>query len=219
MRELTALEIRVIGTLIEKQVTTPDQYPLSLNALVNACNQKSNREPVLNLTEAEVRDIVNALQEINLVAEMSIGSRVSKYKHRFCNTEFSSMHLAPPELAIMCLLFLRGPQTPGELRSRSGRLHTFASVTNVETCLQELIDREPDPLVCKLDREPGRRESRYMHLLCGEVELVSPPSPSTAPPVGTNTDQLARIALLEEQVAKLQKDIEVLQQQWDDLNN
>lgn len=220
MRELTLHETRVIGALIEKQVTTPDQYPLSLNSLTAACNQKSNREPVLNMSESDVQETLDALQELGVVTEMRIGARVAKYKHRFCNTEFSKMHLPPPELAIICLLLLRGPQTPGELRSRSGRLFEFKSVDQVESCLQELIERDT-PLVCKLPREPGRRESRYMHLFSGEPDLEALQSAESTRvernSVGSGHE--SRITTLEEQVVQMQEEIAMLKKQWDELNN
>jgi uncharacterized protein len=168
--ELTPLEARVIGCLIEKQITTPDQYPLSLNALVNACNQKSNRDPVLDLDESTVQHTVDALSKKHLVLERSgFGSRVPKYQHRFCNTEFGTLKLDPQELAIVCELLVRGPQTPGELRSRASRMAPFGDVSDVEAALARLTDREGGPYVVRLAREPGRRDSRYAHLFSGEV--------------------------------------------------
>jgi uncharacterized protein YceH (UPF0502 family) len=168
--ELTPLEARVIGCLIEKQITTPDQYPLSLNALVNACNQKSNRDPVLDLDESTVQHTVDALSKKHLVLERSgFGSRVPKYQHRFCNTEFGTLKLDPQELAIVCELLVRGPQTPGELRSRASRMAAFGDVSDVEAALTRLAEREDGPFVVRLAREPGRRESRYAHLFSGEV--------------------------------------------------
>src|SRR6201992_3090104 len=168
--ELTALEARVIGCLIEKAITTPDQYPLSLNALVNACNQKSNREPVLDLDEAAVQQTLDSLSKKHLIVEKSgFGSRVPKYQHRFCNTEFGSLKLDPQELAIICELLLRGPQTPGELRTRASRMAPFADVTEVDAALEKLVNRDDGPFVTKLAREPGRRDSRYAHLFSGPV--------------------------------------------------
>ena len=137
--ELTALEARVIGCLIEKALTTPDQYPLSLNALVNACNQKSNRDPVLDLSESAVQQVVDGLSKKHLVMEKSgFGSRVPKYQHRFCNTEFGSLKLDPQELAIVCELLVRGPQTPGELRTRASRMAPFSETSDVEAALTRL---------------------------------------------------------------------------------
>ena len=168
--ELTAIEARVIGCLIEKQITTPDQYPLSLNALVNACNQKSNRDPVLELEERTVQQTLDDLGRKHFVVEKSgFGSRVPKYQHRFCNTEYGTLKLDPQELAIVCELLLRGPQTPGELRSRAARMAPFTDVSEVEAALTRLSEREGGPFVVRLAREPGRRESRYAHLFSGEV--------------------------------------------------
>jgi uncharacterized protein len=168
--ELTAIEARVIGCLIEKQITTPDQYPLSLNALVNACNQKSNRDPVLELEERTVQQTVDDLGRKHFVVEKSgFGSRVPKYQHRFCNTEYGTLKLDPQELAIVCELLLRGPQTPGELRTRASRMAPFSDVSEVEAALTRLSERDDGPFVVRLAREPGRRESRYAHLFSGEV--------------------------------------------------
>ena len=169
--ELTPIEARVIGCLIEKQITTPDQYPLSLNALVNACNQKSNRDPVLELEERIVQHTVDDLGRKHLVVEKSgFGSRVPKYQHRFCNTEYGTLKLDPQELAIVCELLVRGPQTPGELRSRAARMAPLADVSEVEAALTRLSHREDGPFVTQLAREPGRRDSRWAHLFSGPVE-------------------------------------------------
>jgi uncharacterized protein YceH (UPF0502 family) len=169
--ELTPIEARVIGCLIEKQITTPDQYPLSLNALVNACNQKSNRDPVLELEERIVQQTVDDLGRKHFVVEKSgFGSRVPKYQHRFCNTEYGTLKLDPQELAIVCELLVRGPQTPGELRTRAARMADFSDVSEVEAALTRLSDREDGPFVTRLAREPGRRDSRYAHLFSGPVE-------------------------------------------------
>ncbi|MFO1456050.1 MAG: YceH family protein [Steroidobacteraceae bacterium] len=158
----SALEARVLGSLIEKEITTPDQYPLSLNALVAACNQKSNREPVLALAEAQVQATVDGLQRRHLVVERSgFGSRVPKYQHRFCNTEFGTLKFDPQELAIVCELLLRGPQTPGELRGRAARMAPFADAAETEAVLERLAARADGPWVERLAREPGRREARY----------------------------------------------------------
>jgi uncharacterized protein len=169
--ELTPIEARVIGCLIEKQITTPDQYPLSLNALVNACNQKSNRDPVLELEERIVQHTVDDLGRKHLVVEKSgFGSRVPKYQHRFCNTEYGTLKLDPQELAIVCELLVRGPQTPGELRSRAARMADFSDVSEVDAALTRLNRREDGPFVTQLAREPGRRDSRWAHLFSGPVE-------------------------------------------------
>jgi uncharacterized protein YceH (UPF0502 family) len=168
--QLTLHETRVIGCLIEKEITTPDQYPLSLNALTNACNQKSNRDPVLNLDEATVQQLVDQLSKKRLVSEQSgYGSRVPKFQHLFCNTPFGTLKFSPQELGIVCELFLRGPQTPGELRSRASRLCRFSDVTEVEAALTGLAQRDDGPFVIRLAREPGKRESRYAHLFSGEI--------------------------------------------------
>ena len=154
--ELSAHEARVIGCLIEKQIATPDQYPLSLNSLTSACNQKSNRDPVLELDEREVQAIVDGLMKRQLVLEKSgFGSRVPKYQHLFCNTEFGSLRFSPQGTAIVCELLLRGPQTPGELRSHAARLAPLKDVGEVEAELEELMTRPDGPFVAKLPREPG----------------------------------------------------------------
>lgn len=215
MIELTPLEARVIGALIEKEITTPDQYPLSLKGLTVACNQKSNREPVLNLEELQVQDIVDALSSRNLAAEVTFGGRVTKYKHRFCNTEFSQLHLNKKELAVVCVLFLRGPQTPGELRSRSGRLCDFADVSEVESVLQRLQEREDGPFVVKLEREPGKRESRYSHLFSGEPELSVSSEFIEQPFAASDRQQLEdRVLVLEDEVELLRKQVDELKELW-----
>jgi len=169
--ELTTLEARVIGCLIEKQITTPDQYPLSLNSLLSACNQKSNRDPVMDLDEAAVQQTLDSLARKHLVVEKSgFGSRVPKYQHRFCNTEFGSLKLDPQELAIVCELLVRGPQTPGELRTRASRMAPFAETSEVETALTRLAERPDGPYVVRLTREPNRRDSRWAHLFSGPVQ-------------------------------------------------
>jgi uncharacterized protein YceH (UPF0502 family) len=168
--QLTASEARVIGCLIEKQITTPDQYPLSLNALTSACNQKSNREPVMSVDEAAVQRIVDGLSRKHLILERSgFGSRVPKFQHRLCNTEAGTLKLDPQELAVVCELMLRGPQTPGELRSRASRMASFGDASEVEATLARLAQHEGGALVVPLAREPGRREVRYAHLLGGPV--------------------------------------------------
>lgn len=208
---LDPVEARVIGSLMEKEITTPDHYPLSLNALVNACNQKTNRDPVMNLSDSEVQAALDRLHAKHLVLDRSgFGSRVVKYKQRFCNTEFGSMRFSPGETAIVCLLLLRGPQTPGELRSRSGRLHSFADLGEVEECLQSLRRRDDDPLVAALPREPGRREIRWTHLFSGDVEHSEPAvrpaavgATPTTPVADADDEILTRVSQLEEQVSQL----------------
>lgn len=206
---LSAQALRVIGCLLEKQVTTPDQYPLSLNGVVTACNQKSNREPVLNLSEMEVQSQLDELVKKHLVTSNNgFGQRVSKYEQRFCNSAFGNLQLKSAEVAVLTLLFLRGAQTPGELRTRSGRLHEFSDMNEVEQTLSDLMTREDGPMVVRLAREPGKRESRYMHLFGGEVteETASVASASD------NDDLAARVTQLEETVAQLQAQLEQLLQ-------
>jgi hypothetical protein len=211
--ELTVNEARVIGCLIEKQIATPDQYPLSLNALTNACNQKSNRDPVLDLDEREVQSVVDWLMRRQLVLERSgFGSRVPKYQHLFCNTQYGSLKFSPQETAIVCELLLRGPQTPGELRTHAARLAPLHDVTEVETALEDLATRPDGPFVARLAREPGRRESRYMHLFSGEAppdagDSVESPQRSAA--VGT-PGLGERVAALEAAVASLREELEAL---------
>ncbi|MEQ3512766.1 YceH family protein [Pseudoalteromonas sp. BZB3] len=171
--ELNQIEQRIIGVLLEKEITTPDQYPLSLNSLTTGCNQKSNREPVLELSEAEVLDAVDGLIAKRIVVrDEAVSGRVDKYRHRFCNTEFGDLQFSEQQLAIVCVLLLRGPQTPGELRSRTNRLANFAQVSEVEQVLQDL---QQQSLTQQLPRQPGKRESRYQHLFISstEAELVS----------------------------------------------
>ena len=204
---LAFYETRVIGALLEKEITTPDQYPLSLNALTNACNQKSNRDPVLNLDEATVQQTLDGLIKKHLVSEKTgFGSRVTKYQHRFCNTAFGTLRLSAQELAIIAELLLRGPQTPGELRTRAGRLGKFNDGQEVEAALKSLIEREDGPLVVKLAREAGKRESRYAHLLSGEVQAAeSAPGPDTD--VSITPSDHDRLSELEQQIAALRQEI------------
>ncbi|EGQ7969084.1 TPA: YceH family protein [Vibrio cholerae] len=201
--QLSPLEARVIGCLIEKEVTTPDHYPLTLNSLTTACNQKSNREPVLNLSEAEVQDTVEGLIARRLVSdESSFNSRTSKYQHRFCNTEFGDLKLNQQELGLICCLLLRGAQTPGELRTRTNRLCTFTDVKETEAVLERLANRDSGALVVKLPREPGKRESRYHHLFCGEVDM-------TAFAVSSDNEAVAssQFSELEQEVAALREEV------------
>jgi uncharacterized protein YceH (UPF0502 family) len=211
--EFNANEARVIGCLIEKEITTPDQYPLSLNALTNACNQKTNREPVLNLSEAEVQQSVDSLMRKYMVSDKSAGygGRVTKYKQRFCNTEFGSLKFSKQELGIICVMLLRGPQTPGELRSRTNRLCDFADAEEVETTLRNLMSREDGPFIARLSRAPGARESRYAHLFSGMLESAPEPSPETAEPSAAAGPSLSqRLAALEELVAQLRTELDTL---------
>jgi uncharacterized protein YceH (UPF0502 family) len=208
--QLDEKEIRVIGCLIEKSIVTPDQYPLTLNALTNACNQKSSREPVMNLTQGEVQHTLRALEAKHLVrAEENFKSRTEKYSQRFCNTRYSDLQLEPAEIAIACLLMLRGPQTPGELRSRSGRLHSFEDNAEVVGVLNGMLEREAGPLVVKLPRTPGRKDSEYMHLFSGPVDVdayaAEAPAPerSAAPRGGSVAELSERVDRLEAELAAL----------------
>ncbi len=216
--ELSPLEARVIGCLLEKEVLTPEQYPLSLAALTTACNQKSSRHPVLQLSEGEVQEVVDALVKKYLVSNRAgFGSRVIKYQHRFCNTDIGGgLKLDSQERAIICVLLLRGAQTPGELRTRTQRLCEFADVQETEAVLQRLIDREGGALVARLDREPGKRESRYMHLFSGEPEPTSTyqAGPPEAPRVGAGQP---RIDELESLLLELQEQVEALKVRLDRL--
>ena len=213
--EFSPTEARVIGCLIEKEITTPDQYPLSLNALTNACNQKTNREPVLELSEATVQQTVDALMRKYMVSDKSAGygGRVTKYKHRFCNTEFGSLKFSKQELGIICVLLLRGPQTPGELRMRTNRLCDFADTGQVDSTLKDLMAREDGPFVARLPRAAGARESRYSHLFSGLIESVDEPAaaielPGHAPASPSLADRVNRleelVAGLADQIAELQ---------------
>lgn len=212
--ELDSLEARVIGCLIEKQVTTPDQYPLSLNALVNACNQKSNRDPVMSVDEPTLQRTIDALSRKHLVLERSgFGSRVPKYQQLFCNTEYGTLKFSPQELAVICELLLRGPQTPGELRSRASRMATVTDVGEIEAVLQSLLERESGPLVARLAREPGRRESRYMQLFSGEPSpqaLASTAAADGAPESLEAGTLASRVARLEDEVRQLRTEVEAL---------
>lgn len=208
--QLSAEEARVIGCLIEKSLTTPDQYPLSLNSLANACNQKSNRDPLMELDERTVQQTVDSLVRKHLVLERSgFGSRVPKYQQRFCNTGFGSLSFTPQETAILCELLLRGPQTPGELRARAGRMGELKEVTDVELALNSLAKRGDGPFVVQLPREPGRREARFAHLLSGEVQ-VPEASSEPEPREQRTSSQTDRIDRLEAAVAELRREVEEL---------
>jgi uncharacterized protein YceH (UPF0502 family) len=208
---LNDVETRVLGALIEKEITTPDYYPLSLNALVNACNQKSNREPLMNLDEDAVRQALHGLNEKHLAGTTSsTDSRVTKYEHRL-QEAFNFNRL---ETAVLCVLLLRGPQTPGELRGRAERMHRFDDLSEVHSTLQRLMKREP-PLVKMLPRQPGTKESRYAHLLSGEVEAWEA-QPAREAAVTSSSVDAERIARLEDEVAGLQKEVAGLKQQLAD---
>ena len=206
---LSDVEARVLGSLIEKDITTPDYYPLSLNALVNACNQKNNREPVMSLDEESVRQVLSALQNYRLAGPArGADSRVAKYEHRIQEV----FNLTRPETAILCVLLLRGPQTPGELRGRTERMYAFEHLDDVQSALQKLIERDP-PLAKMLSRQPGTKESRYMHLLSGERESISSLA-ETAQRGEPIPNECSRIALLEKEVSELRSEIAEIKQQF-----
>jgi uncharacterized protein YceH (UPF0502 family) len=208
---LSEVECRVLGSLVEKEATTPEYYPLSLNALINACNQKSNRDPVMNLDEAAVRRALLSLDGQSLIRSVSpADSRVTKYEHRLQEAYNFYRH----EMAILCLLLLRGPQTPGELRSRSERLHSFDDLNAVQSSLQHLMKREP-PLVKALPRQPGTKETRYAHLLSGDVVLTVPEPGAGAAvhAVGGSADG-DRVRKLEEEMAALKNEVADLKEQF-----
>ncbi|CAM4402103.1 YceH family protein [Vibrio agarivorans] len=207
---LSPIEARIIGCLIEKEVTTPDYYPLTLNSLTSACNQKSNREPVMSLSTDEVKSAVDGLIAKRLVSDESgFNSRANKYQHRFCNTEFGDFHLTKQEKGIACCMLLRGAQTPGELRTRTNRLCEFSDVKEVEQVLTKMAERETGGLVVKLPREAGKRESRYQHLFCGEVDLAELEIAAAS----ATSSKDARIAELEQEVAELKAHIAQLEAQ------
>ncbi|MFJ3355724.1 YceH family protein [Serratia liquefaciens] len=204
--ELSAKEARVIGCMLEKQVTTPDQYPLSLNAITLACNQKTNREPVMDLAENEVQQVLDLLLKKHFLRTLSgFGNRVVKYEQRFCNSEFGQLKLSAAELAVIATLLLRGAQTPGELRTRTNRMHEFNDVTEVEQALAQLSAREDGPFVVRLAREPGKRESRFMHLFSGQID-EAPAEASTA----NDSDLHERVSTLENEVAQLKQQVQAL---------
>ena len=212
---LNEIEVRVLGSLIEKDITTPDYYPLSLNALVNACNQKNNRDPVMALGEEAVRDALASLQEKRLAGPASgADSRVAKYEHRLQEV----FNFDRRETAVLCVLLLRGPQTPGELRGRTERMHRFDEIGEVLAGLQKLMEREP-ALVAVLPRQPGTKESRYAHLLSGAVEALRAAAPDSSAPQEARQDTAhdERIAQLETTVAELQQKIDALNRKIDDL--
>jgi uncharacterized protein len=208
---LNDIECRVLGSLIEKDITTPDYYPLSLNALVNACNQKNNRDPVMTLGEASVREALATLQEKRMAGPASgADSRVAKFEHRLQEV----FNFDRREIAVVCVLLLRGPQTPGELRGRTDRMYHFETLDDVVSALDRLAQREP-PLVCMLPRQPGTKESRYMHLVSGEPAglLAQAPSPLTEAsfiPAPAGND---RVSLLENEVFQLRQELAEIRRQ------
>ncbi len=208
---LTAAQARVLGALQEKEITTPDYYPLSLNALINACNQRSNREPVMDLDEDDVRQALHGLENQGLAGRArSADGRVTKYEHWLGE----AFNFSRAESALLCVLLLRGPQTPGELRGRTERLHRFDEIADVLSGLQKLIEREP-PLAVLLPRQPGTKESRYAHLLSGAVEAA--PAPAAAIDQENGPEQEQRIAQLEATVNELREEMATLRQKIDSL--
>lgn len=213
--QLDTIEARVIGCLIEKSITTPDQYPLTLNALVNACNQKSSRDPVMALQPGEVQRAIRTLETAHLArTEENFKSRTEKFTQRFCNTRYSEQQFDPAQLAIVCLLLLRGPQTPGELRSRSGRLHTFADNEEVVVAANSLIEREGPPMLVKLPRTPGRKDAEYMHLFSGTVDVDAYAAEAKTIRSASGSSRTS-VAELEERIARLEEEVAQLRARLD----
>ena len=213
MLNLSANEVRVIGCLMEKSVVTPEQYPLTLNALTNACNQKSSRNPVMSLDPGVVKRTVRELQDRHLVrADENFIRGVEKYKQVFCNTRLGDYQFDAPQFAIVCLLLLRGPQTPGELRARSGRLHTFADNDAVVESLNELIERDGEPLVVKLPRTSGRKDSEYMHLFSGPIDVEEYQHQTKAMTDSGASEQVS-VSELEQRLSSLEKEVAELKAQ------
>ena len=212
--ELTPVQARVLGVLVEKERTTPDTYPMSLNGIAAGCNQKSSRDPVMELSESEVQDAVDGLVKATLVRQAgAAGGRVQRYAHRLGMRLFGEYEFSAAERAVLCVLLLRGAQTPGEIRTRSGRLHDFADVAEVESVLAGLATRGDGPHVAELPREPGRRENRWVHCFCGGPEIAPPETPSrasTAAPAAMADD---RVALLEARVLRLETELATLRRE------
>jgi uncharacterized protein len=213
---LSEIEVRVLGSLIEKDITTPDYYPLSLNALVNACNQKNNRDPVMTLDENSVREALSSLQERRMAGPAGgADSRVTKYEHRLQE----AFNFDRREIALVCVLLLRGPQTPGELRGRSDRMYHFETLDDVQSAIQRLIEREP-PLVRILPRQAGTKESRYMHLFVGDAGIPAETGQRNDLPLRSEkTLDNSRLSLLEDEVAALRQEVSELKQQFADFRD
>jgi uncharacterized protein YceH (UPF0502 family) len=205
---LSEIEARVLGCLVEKEITTPEYYPLSLNALLHACNQKSNRDPLMNVDEEAVRHALRALGDQMLARSASGDSRVAKYEHRLADT----FNFTRPETAVLCELLLRGPQTPGELRSRAERMHAFEDLSMVQSTLKRLMEREP-PVVKVLPRQAGNKEARYVHLLSGDVEIGEAPLGKEAAPSRIPGEN-ERIGQLQAEISGLQKEVADLKTQF-----
>lgn len=200
-------EIRILGSLIEKSIVTPDLYPLTLNALTSACNQKSARNPVMSLQPGEVQHTIRVLEAKHLVrVEENFKSRTEKYAQRFCNSRYSDLQFEPAELAVVCLLMLRGPQTPGELRARSGRLHEFGDNAAVVETLKGLTQREAGSLVIELPRTPGRKDPEYMHLFAGPVDLEAHQRQAQSAKAGSSASRIS-VADLAERLDRLEAEV------------
>lgn len=203
MNELTPVQTRVLGCLMEKKETTPEQYPLTLNALRNACNQKTSRDPVVNYSEGEVGHALRELEAMDLARE-EWGARVPKYRHNANKT----LNLHSQGIALICTLMLRGPQTPGELKTNTHRLFDFGDLDDIQYALQQLMDRDP-PMVVALPKQPGQKEGRYAHLLAGEPEMPAPSRPNAA--TGYSAGLEDRVSELEERLEDLQNRLEALE--------
>ena len=213
MPQLTNIEVRVLGSLIEKQITTPEYYPLTLNSLTLACNQKNNRNPVTAFTETEVDQALTTLRDKNLAYVFhGSTSRVPKYKHVMPEI----FHLSMPELAVMCVLMLSGAQTVGEIRGRGSRLHDFAGLEEVDQTLHTLSTKDPEPLVIKLPRQAGQKEVRYAHLLSGEVDVEQLATEPTTTRETRSPSASDRVGKLEQQVETLTTEVESLHRQFED---
>ena len=213
---LNESEIRVLGSLIEKQITTPEYYPLTLNALVNACNQKNNRNPVTSLTESEVEDALYSLREKNLAYVFhGSTSRVPKYKH----VAPEVLHVTPPEIAAMCVLMLSGPQTVGEIRTRGSRLYEFSGLEEVDETLRGLSAREEDALVLKLPRQPGQKDARFVHLLSGTPDIEELIETATVERSTRRAGDAERMAALEHEIENLKQQVEALTARFDEFKN
>lgn len=208
-------QTRVLGVFLEKEITTPDQYPLSINGVTTACNQKSNRDPVVNFSEGEVQTIIDELTQLRLISDTGPSGRVTKYRHRFYGSDFSAFNLTSQQAAILCVLFLRGPQTPGELRTRTNRLADFNDVSEVDACLNELLADENGPFVVKLAREPGKREARYAHLFSGEPDLSQTLAAASEPTPAAQSELEQQVTELSLEVAALKTEIANIKQALD----
>ncbi len=213
--DLNDQELRVLGALIEKEITTPEYYPLSLNALVAACNQKSNREPVMNLTEEEVSEALLSLRDKKLVWQLSTaGGRVPKFEHNIR----SLFTLTKAETAILCVLMLRGAQTAGEIKGRTERMHSFSNLQEVEETLKGLISREDGPFVKELPRQPGKKEPRFIHLFSTMIiDSLESSTPNAAETPVQKTTTADRLSDLEQEVKRLREELDLLKNEFNKL--